>query len=67
MVTAKNEDALELDAIYLCGGVVQRLRPCLGEPFLEGFCHKARVYNITESIPVYLINDSEVGLTGVAL
>lgn len=53
--------------IYLAGGIVQHIKEKLKQPnFIERFCQKGRFSTFLEKVPIYLINNPEVGLLGAA-
>jgi glucokinase len=53
--------------IFLCGGVAPRIIDAVGaESILEALVDKGRMRSLLERIPVYLVRDDNLALTGAA-
>ena len=53
--------------VYLCGGVAPRVvDACGADPLVQSFVDKGRMGAILERIPVYLVRDGNLALTGAA-
>ena len=56
-----------LGGVYLAGGIPPRILPALvGGRFMEAFRLKGRLSNLLVNVPVHVILDPEVGLSGAA-
>ncbi len=54
--------------VYLAGGVTQKLLPLLADsPFLKSFNAKAEHAALVAQIPVYILTDGAIGLSGAAV
>ncbi len=50
--------------LYLCGGVVAHLADWIAQGFAGGFADKGRMRALLEAVPVYLVEDPDIGLQG---
>jgi glucokinase len=59
---------LPYSGLYLAGGIAAKILPLIQEGgFLHEFTHKGRMSAILERIPIYIVLNPQVGLTGAAL
>ena len=50
--------------VYLCGGVVAHLADWIAQGFAGAFSDKGRMRTLLQTVPVYLVDDPDVGLRG---
>jgi glucokinase len=58
---------LATGGVYLAGGIAAKILPCMTDgTFLQNFTRKGRFATILEHVPIYLVQNPQIGLLGAA-